>query len=268
MKKLLPLAIFLFAGCYAPLNNSGVSTNKAWLEIPAKKMAFDGKQYDSCYQFRVHFVPAEAQAALLGQKTCIDSCCWRSEQEEVVWDLNKDFEQNLRYYGRAEKYTPDKITLKVTHSNLLNITAVHVSPRGAIRPNGAVKLKHKTVENPARLAQIEAQARRLQAKHNALLADRQDLVQHSQATVIDQYFYHVNLNYRKKGYIFLVSERIYKAAPLADGSYRVACYAKAQTGSSAEQLSSRTISCGTWKADLVNNKVSPLDARARQMQAQ
>ncbi len=288
MKKLLPLAIFLFAGCYAPLNNSGVSTNKAWLEIPAKKMAFDGKQYDSCYQFRVHFVPAEAQAALLGQKTCIDSCCWRSDQEEIVWDLNKDFEQNLHYYGRAEQYTPAQITLKITHSNLLNTTAVHVSPRGAISPNGTVKLKHKTVENPARLAQIEAQARQLQARHNALLADRQidgnqdftasqemslrkqaqDLVHRSQATVIDQYFYQVNLKYRQKGYIFLVSERIYKAAPLADGFYRVACYAKVQTGPAADQLSPRTISCGIWKADLTNTTVTAMDARARQIKAQ
>ena len=288
MKKLLPLAIFLLAGCYAPLNNSGVSTNKAWLEIPAKKTTFEGNQYDSCYQFQVHFIPAEAEVALEGQKTCIDSCCWRSEQEEITWDFNKDFEKNLRFYGRAEQYTPAKITLKITHSNLLNTTAVHVSPRGAIRPNGNVKLKQKTVENPARLAQIEAQARQLQARHNAWLADQQigsdqdfhfsqektlrqqaqTLVQRTQATAIDNYFYQVNLTYRKKGYIFLVSERIYKAAPLADGSYQVTCYAKVQTGSSANQLTKRTLSCGVWNANLNTETVSPADARARQIKAQ
>ena len=76
MKKLLHLAIILCAaGCYAPLNNSGVSTNKAWLEIPVKKTDFDGKQFDSCYQFKVHFVPADAAAQLDMRQVCIDSCC-------------------------------------------------------------------------------------------------------------------------------------------------------------------------------------------------
>lgn len=284
MKKLLFLAILFLSGCYAPLNNSGVSTNKAWLDIPAKKTNFEGKQYDSCYQFNVHFVPAEAEAALDGQTTCIHSCCWRSDQTEITWDFNKDFEKNLRFYGRAERYSPDKITLQITHSNLLNTTAVHVSPRGAIRANGTVKLKHKTVENPARLAQIESQARQLQARHNAWLQDQQiqeetdadvpsseslqrakNLVQRAQATKIDHYFYQVNQDYRKKGYVFLVSQRIYQAAPLADGTYRVACYAKVQSGSSADQLQNRTLSCGVWKADLAQETVSPLDARARQI---
>ncbi|MBR3632220.1 MAG: hypothetical protein IKN49_04080 [Elusimicrobiaceae bacterium] len=284
MKKFLFLAILFLSGCYAPLNNSGVSTNKSWLEIPAKKTNFEGKQYDSCYQFKVHFVPAEAEAALDGQKACIHSCCWRSDQSEIVWDFNKDFEKNLRFYGRAERYTPEKITLQITHSNLLNTTAVHVSPRGAISANGTVKLKHKTVENPARLAQIESQARQLQARRNAWLSDQQieedttaefpseaalqrakNLVQRAQETKIDRYFYQVNQEYRKKGYIFLVSQRIYQAAPLADGTYRVACYAKVQSGASADQLENRTLSCGVWRADTTQETVSPLDARARQI---
>lgn len=284
MKKLLPLAIFLcLSGCYAPLNNSGVSTNKAWLDIPAKKVDFEGKQYDACYQFRLHFVPAQAVAQLDLHESCIDSCCWRSDKEEVVLDFNAHFEQNLKFYGRAEKYTPDKITLKITHSNLLNTSAVHVSPRGAISPNGTVRLKVKTVEDPVRLAQLEAQARQQAARHhpdeeelaNTRVLQAQELAEIKKRTQnfllqqegarIDQYFYQINQSYKKKGYIFFISQRMYQATPLPDGSYQVSCHALVQTGAHPEQLHNRSLSCGIWKVDLAQEKISPADSTARKI---
>ena len=285
MKKALLLAIiFSAAGCYTPLNNSGVATNKSWLDIAAKKTDFQGKQYDSCYQFRLNFVPREAAAQLDLRDSCIDACCWRSDKEEVTLDFNKNFERNLKFYGRAEKYSPAKITLKVTHSDFLNTSAVHISPRGAIKTNGTVKLKHQTVEDPARLAQIEKESRRLQAQHNAWLADQQiaenekedplaqkraqTLLQRLEGTRIDQYFYQLNKEYQQKEYIFLVSQRIYQASALPDGTYRVTCHAQAQTGAHPEQLSSRSLSCGVWKVDLAGQTVSPQDSTARKIKAQ
>ena len=290
MKKILLLAIILStAGCYTPLNNSGVATNKSWLDIAAKKTDFQGKQYDSCYQFRLRFMPAEAEAQLDLQDTCISNCCWRSDKEEVVLDFNKNFEQDLKFYGRAEKYSPDKITLKITHSNLLNTSAVHVTPRGAIRSNGTVRLKHQTVEDPVRLAQIEEQSRRMQAQHNAWLADQQipaqaqtpavvqdpklqqraqELVQRQEGTRIDQHFYLTNKAYQQKGYIFLVSQRLYSARALPNGTYRVSCHAQVQSGAHPEQLKSRSLSCGIWSADLDKGTVTPQDSVARKIKAQ
>ena len=173
MKKtcLAAILIFCFTGCYTPLNNSGVATTKSWLEVYGKKTDFDGKQYDSCYQFNLHFWPQEAVEQLDLQETCISSCCWRSDKEEVVLDFNKNFNENLAYYGRARKYSPEKITLKVSHSNLVNTTKVSVSPRGSISSKGLVKLTYQEVENPTRLAQIEEDARRLQARRNAYLIE-------------------------------------------------------------------------------------------------
>lgn len=288
MKKILLLAIILYlTGCYTPLNNSGVATNKSWLDIPAKKTDFQGKQYDSCYQFRLHFVPAEAEAQLDLQDTCIGNCCWRSDKEEVVLDFNKNFDRDLKFYGRAEKYSPAQITLKITHSNLLNTSAVHVTPRGAIKSNGTVRLKHQIVEDPVRLAEIEEQSRRMQAQHNAWLADQQiprtsasvvqdpklqqraqELVQRLEGTRIDQYFYMTNKEYQKKGYIFLVSQRLYTARALPDGTYRVSCHAQTQSGAHPEQLKSRSLSCGVWSADLNKGTVSPQDSVARKIKAQ
>ncbi len=291
MKKLLILAMLFLGtgGCYTPLNNSGVATTKAWLDIPAKKTDFDGKQFDSCYQFRLRFVPQEAEAALDLRESCIDSCCWRSDKEEVVLDFNKNFDRNLKYYGRADKFTPSKITLQVSHSNLLNTTAVKVSPRGAISRNGTVKLKRETVEDPVRLAQIESQARLLQTRRNAQLADRraeqaeeavrdsytdpavqqraQNLVQQAEGTVIDRYFYNLNKSYTRRGYAFLLSQRLYTARPIGDYVYRVSCHAKVQTGRDIHHLQNRTISCGVWRADLPAQTVSPMDGTARKIKA-
>ncbi len=276
-------------GCYTPLNNSGVATTKAWLDIPAKKVDFDGKQFDSCYQFRLRFVPAQAEAALDLRQSCIDACCWRNDKDEITLDFNKNFERDLAYYGRATKYTPDKITLKVSHSSLLNTTGVKVSPRGAIRSDGTVKLKYETVEDPARLAQIENSARLLQVRHNARLADQhaleaeeeaaradddpaiqqraQQLVQRQEGARIDNYFYQLNKTYNKKGYSFLIGERLYAARHMGDYVFRVSCRATVQSGTHTGNLSPRTISCGVWQADLKEQSVSPLDSTARQIKA-
>ena len=90
MKKVLGTAILILitAACYTPLNNSGVATTKPWLEIYGKKMDFEGKQYDSCYQFNVHFWPQEAAQAIDLQESCISACCWRSDKEEVILVVN------------------------------------------------------------------------------------------------------------------------------------------------------------------------------------
>ena len=287
MKKTLLLAIALCAcGCYAPLNNSGLSTNKAWLEIPAKKTNFDGKTYDICYQFNLRFVPAEASAQLDLQRECVDFCCWLSEREEVVLYFNKNFEENLSFYGRAEKYTPNQVTLRMTYSPLLNTAAVHVTPRGAVNPDGTLKLKHQLTEDPARLAQLEEQSRRAETLRAARLSDPPedmgwskeeqtgararaiDLVQRQQSSRIDSYFYLLDKQYRQKGYVFLISRRIYAAAPLPDGNYQVTCHAQVQTGVDAQNLQNRTLSCGTWKANPSAGTVTAQDSVARKIKAQ
>ena len=276
----------ILTACYAPLNNSGIATNKSWLEIPAKKTDFDGKQYDACYQFNLHFIPESATAQLDLHENCINTCCWRSERDEIVLDFNKNFEKNLKFYGRAEKYSPEKITLKLTHSNLLNTSAVHVTPSGAIKADGTVKLKATTIEDPARLAQIEAQGRQLQVRRNAWLADQKtlediaaqadpqvqqrarELLQRTESARIDHYFYLIDKQYRQKGYVFLVSQRLYESHLLPEGNYQVTCHAQVQSGPSPQQLTNRSLSCGTWTVDLAEETVSPQDSIARKIRAQ
>lgn len=175
MKKVILCAILAggLAACYTPLNNSGVATTKSWLEVAAKKTDFDGKQYDSCYRFNVRFWPPEAAEQLDLKEACISACCWRSDTEEITLDFNKNFAENLAYYGRARKYSPGKITFKINHANWINTTKVMVSPKGIVSNDGLIKLTYEEVENPTRLQQIETASRRLQARRNAYLIEQQ-----------------------------------------------------------------------------------------------
>ncbi len=293
MKKWVLYAIILcLAGCYTPLNNSGVSTTKQWLEVPGKRVDFDGKQYDSCVQFNLRFWPQEAAERLDLQESCVSACCWRSERDEITLDFNKNFEQELHTYGVARKYSPEKITLKVTHSNLVNVTKVTIDPRGAVKNNGLVKLSYTTVRDEKRLAEIEQELAWQEEfmpaheetapaavrpagtkKMSSASKPAQDvnllrakaLVQRKAGTQIDNYFYHMNKTYQAAGALFLLSSRMFTAQRQADGTYRVICHAKARTGVDEKHLNASDFPCGVWLADLATQIVLPDDAKARQI---
>lgn len=288
MKKVILGAIAVcLTGCYTPLNNSGVSTTQQWLEVPGKRVDFDGKQYDSCVQFNLRFWPQEAADRLDLQESCISACCWRSERSEITLDFNKNFERELRTYGVARKYSPEKITLKVTHSNLVNVTKVTTDPRGAIKKSGLVKLSYTTVRDEKRLAEIErelalqeefmpqeqAQVPTHAPKSSTVAKPAQDvgllrakaLVQRKVGAQIDTYFYHMNKTYQAAGALFLLSSRMFMAQRLPDGTYQVTCHAKARTGVDEKHLNSSDFPCGVWLTDLATQMVLPDDAKSRQI---
>ncbi len=301
MKKVILGAIVLcVAGCYTPLNNSGVATTKPWLEVPGKRVDFDGKQYDSCVQFKLRFWPQEAVERLDLQDSCISACCWRSEHDEITLDFNRKFEEELHAHGVARKYSPEKITLKVTHSNLVNVTKVTTDPRGAIKNNGLVKLSYTTVRDEKRLAEIEQElawqeqqeppaptpeveqtprgagtvtntvqrpARATIAKpaQDVNLLRAKTLVQRKVGAQIDNYFYHMNKTYQATGAMFLLSSRLLVPQANADGTYTVTCHAKARTGIDEKHLNSSDFPCGRWLADLATQIVLPDDAKAKQI---
>lgn len=291
MKKYTWTAIFALclAGCYTPLNNSGVATTKPWLEIAGIKTDFNGKQYDSCYQFNLYFWPQEAAEALDLKSACISACCWRSDREEVVLDFNKNFKQNLALYGRARKYSPGKITLKISHANWLNTTRVTVSPQGAVSNQGLVKLAYQEYEDPARLAQLQqasvmqnsavslpqnqhttaAKASKKMPKkpQTSPSAAKQQLAEElfkQQVTPkVDTFFYEMNKMYQRQQALFLLSSRIIQASPTkTDGVYTVSCSAKARTGLEVSKLNAFTVPCGTWQVNVAQKTVLPLDKRA------
>ncbi len=281
MKKWALLATALFtAGCYTPLNNSGVSTTKPWLEVPAKRVDFDGKQYDSCVQFKLHFWPPEVQERLDLQKACITACCWRSEGNEIVLDFNRGFDEELAQNGHARQYTPGTLTLKVSHSNFVNTTKVSVSPRGAIKNSGLVKLSYQEIEDPARLAQLAQERTRQEQPPTGTLSSpkrpsstrpvstttqAKALLQHQAGTQIDTYFYRMNQLYSRQQAVFILSPRLFRARLQEDGTYRVTCHAKARTGVDENHLRALDFPCGVWRVDLTTRTVSPADPKSREI---
>ncbi len=292
MKKVILGAIFLLAGCYTPLNNSGVSTTKPWLEAPGKRVDFDGKQYDSCVQFALRFWPPEAAERLDLQKACITACCWRSEGEEITLDFNKGYEDELRLTGRARQYTPGKITLKVSHSNLVNVTKVSVAPRGAITRDGLVKLSYKAAEDPVRLAQLaaarqaqEARAARLEAARQAQAAQERaqryaektnrptgkdrakEILWNRAGAKIDTYFYQMNKLYARQQAVFLLGARQFNTRPQKDGVYHITCHARARTGADEKNLHALDFPCGVWEVNTRLEVVFPQDKKAQEIWA-
>ena len=303
MKKVLLGAIaVLLGGCYTPMNNSGVATTKPWIEVPGKRVDFDGKQYDSCVRFDLRFWPQEAAERLDLQENCITACCWRSEKSEIILDFNAKFDEEMEKYGHARKYSPDKITLKVTHSNLVNVTKVKASPNGVINNRGLIKLSYKEVRDEQRMAQLAKQREYraqqayqyedepisednsvIQSSVRQVLVSKPTVVQKVQQTSqtgetlaksilqqqtgakIDNYFYQMNKTYRQQGAIFLLSSRILSAQLQEDGTYLVTCHAKARTGIDENHLNASDFQCGVWLVDLHTQTILPYDRKAKQI---
>ena len=282
MKKLYACAtcLLFLSACYTPLNNSGVATTQKWLEIAATRTDFDGKQYDSCYRFDIRFWPQEAAQALDLQESCISACCWRNEKPSVTLDFNKNFKQNLARYGKAYYYEPGQITLSVTHSRLVNTTRVAIAPRGSISHNGLVKLKYKLVEDPARQAQLKEQEEQAaaeraararlkaeQAAQNARQAAQarraQKLLIQQVGAAIDGYLYRVNKTYKQKGWIFLISDRLFTPVQTGADQWKITCHTRVQKGKTAFQLTKATFTCGTWAVNTATDTIKPLNKKAR-----
>lgn len=287
--------VALLAGCYTPMNNSGVATTKPWVEIPGKRVDFDGKQYDSCVRFNLRFWPQEAADRLDLQESCLSACCWRSEKDEIVLDFNQKFDEEMEKYGHARKYSPGKITLKVTHSNLVNVTKVKVSPNGSIKNSGLVKLTYKEVEDKERMARLaeqrayraqqvyqneeettalavtQAPVRAAVTKQTVVAKDQtgqtlaKAILQRQMGAKIDNYFYQMNKIYRQQEAIFILSSRLLTPQQQEDGTYLVTCHAKARTGIDQKHLNSSDFPCGVWLVDINAQMALPYDSKAKQI---
>lgn len=156
MKKLLWGAILILstAACYTPMSSLDVTTNKPWVDVRATRVDFNHEQYDSCIQYNLRFWPPEAEQNIDLAEACVTECCWRSDKSGVVLDFNKNFEHDLQEYGIARKYTPGKIVIEVSHSNLLSFTKVRVTPSKAINNQGLVKLTYTQVEDKERIEKL------------------------------------------------------------------------------------------------------------------
>ncbi|MDR0292232.1 MAG: hypothetical protein LBI01_05690 [Elusimicrobium sp.] len=293
-KSFLAICVLFAAGCSNPLTyDSAYASNKNWLEVVTDKKDWEGNQTDSYYKFHFKFLPPDAAARVNNNFNCINQCCWRSGTPEVILDFNAGFKQDLEENGTAKFYTPGKIKIKIKYSSVLGLITASVTPAGAIKRDGTIKLKYKEEVNPAVTARLaamraakqdaaDAQAniaaqRELQLKAQAdaetkrltYEADKNrsvDYIKRIYGRAIDEYLYNLDLAQRKKGYVLLNAEKEWKVIPLGN-NFLVNCTSKSKLGKTQNTLKDYPIDCGAWLVDLNNASVKPYDALAAQIAA-
>ena len=287
------LCVLTAAGCGNPLTyDSAYASNKNWLEVVSDKKDWQGSQTDSCYQFHFKFLPEDAAARVVNNNAnCINRCCWRSSAPEVILDFNAGFKQDLAENGTARLFTPGQIKIKIKYSSILGLISAGVTPSGAIRRDGTVKLKYKDVTDGAVLARLaarkaerdqaaaaqtaaaqtqeQAQAARDAAQTRRLMfqADKNqsiDLVKRKYGRKIDDYLYGLDLARRKKGYVLINADKDWQAAP-QNGSFAVTCVSKSKLGKTKNTLKDYPIDCGQWLVNLDTASVQPYNARAEKI---
>ncbi len=291
--KMIPLFfILLLAGCATNLQYASDSTsNKNWLEIVSSKKDFEGKMYDACYKFNLSFWPQAAAARLKNAHNCTEQCCWKSERDEVEINFNEGLEDELAKYGRAYKYTPEKVKIKVKYASVLDLMNATATP-GVIDRNGYIKLKYVEVTDSPRLKEVNAasklaaeQAAQKEAQFKERLAALEAREQAESDQLTSDYNKRLSVNYtrrfygykidrylagldeaqRAKGLILLFDNREWKSVKEPSGTHAVSCYAPGRLGKTQSSLKSVTIECGLWQADLNEQTVKPYDSLARQI---
>ncbi|MGB2578743.1 hypothetical protein AAIR98_000662 [Elusimicrobium simillimum] len=294
MKKLFFILLILpIQACHNPLTlDSAYASNKEWLEVVSGKKDWEGKQYDMCYKFNLKFLPEDAKNRVANDRNCITRCCWLSDVDEVTLNLNEGLEQELKTKGVARKYTPEKITIKVKYSSLLELSTASAAPSGAIKRDGTVKLKYKEEndfavleavsqtamaksESAAAAAYInQIRAAEAKAKDTAEVAALTAQYEQKQAVAyvkrfygfdIDNYLYKLDLEQRKSGYVLISGDKEWHTKTVQDATL-VTCTSKSKRGKSTTSLKDYPIACGQW---LVTNnaQVRPYNALATQIAA-
>ncbi|WP_428897902.1 hypothetical protein Dip518_000089 [Parelusimicrobium proximum] len=291
MKRiLLILPVIFLSACVSNMNyGTDSSTTKEWLEIKSSKIDYEGKQQDSCFKFNLKFIPESIEARLRRfPENCMDSCCWRSDGETVTLDLNRGIEDELYATGKAYKFSPDTITIKVSYSSLLNTTTAKVSPN-IISRDGTVKLSYREITDPNRTAQVKKEKeqakleRELAIQRAAAAAYAEDLKERTEISKaqaeyrrlqsieytrrffgrnIDLYIYSIDLNMRKDGYILLAGEKSWTSLVSSSGEYTVKCVSNAKRGKSQKSMKAYPIDCGEWRVNVDKQTVVPSNTLA------
>lgn len=152
MRKLLILTFcLLFTACAGNRTLDG-ETNKNWIKIVSSKVDRSGTAQDVCFLLDLSFYPGTVYDRLKNNpNSCLDECCWYSENKEVEYYFNDGFIRELENTGTSRRYYPDHITIKMTYSPFLNrLSAKATTPEG-ITKDGVVILDYDDISKTERL---------------------------------------------------------------------------------------------------------------------
>lgn len=146
MRKLLILTFcFLFAACAGHRTLDG-ETTKNWVKIVSSKMDRSGNIQDVCYVFDLSFYPGTVYERLKNNpETCLEECCWYSENKSVDFYFNDGFAKDLEEQGISRRYYPDHLRINMTYSPFINRLSAKATSAEAISKDGIVRLEYQDV---------------------------------------------------------------------------------------------------------------------------
>ena len=152
MRKLLVFTFcILFTACAGNRTLDG-ETNKNWIKIVSSKIDRSGNAQDVCFLLDLSFEPGTVYDRIKNNpNTCLDECCWYSENKNVEYYFNDGFIKELEETGSSRRYYPDHINIKMTYSPFLNrLSAKATTPEG-ITSDGVVILEYDDITKTERL---------------------------------------------------------------------------------------------------------------------
>ena len=149
MRK-LSIFIFclLFTACAGNRTLDG-ETTKNWVKIVSSRLDNSGNAQDVCYLLDLSFYPGTVYERLKNNpKTCLEECCWYSENKTVYFYFNDGFIKELDENGVSRRYYPDNIKINLNYSPFLNRLSAKASSSEGISKDGIVTLEYEDIYRP------------------------------------------------------------------------------------------------------------------------
>ncbi len=149
MRKLLIFTFcLLFTACAGNRTLDG-ETTKNWVKIVSSKIDRSGNIQDVCYVFDLSFYPGTVYERLKNNpNTCLEECCWYSENKSVDFYFNDGFIRDLEEQGVSRRYYPDNMKINLTYSSFLNRLSAKATSGEGISKDGVVRLEYEDIYNP------------------------------------------------------------------------------------------------------------------------
>ncbi|MBO7604909.1 MAG: hypothetical protein J6S61_00385, partial [Elusimicrobiaceae bacterium] len=149
MRRLLILSCcLLFSACAGNRTLDG-ETTKNWVKIVSSKTDKSGDIQDVCYIFDLSFYPESVYERLENNpNTCLEECCWYSENKSVDFYFNDGFVKDLQENGTSRRYNPDHIRVNMTYAPFLNRLSARASSPESISREGIVMLEYEDISKP------------------------------------------------------------------------------------------------------------------------
>ena len=155
--KRLSIIIFClaFAACAGTRTLDG-ETTKNWVKVVSSRVDSSGVARDVCFLFDLSFVPETAYERIShNPATCLEECCWYSENKTVDFYFNDGFTRDLQDFGVSRRYYPDHVKIKMNYAPYLNRLSAVADSDGVISKNGIVTLEYEEIEDTARMLNSE-----------------------------------------------------------------------------------------------------------------